>query len=107
MVLAAKISTDEEGGTHVVLLEPPAATTVGERVCLEAKKGVTTPLEGLNPLAPCWSATRVKKQKIWEAVAGELRTDDAGIACWKGEYKLATSAGACTVPLSHVNTPLS
>ena len=85
MVLAAK----NEAG-KVELVAPPPGAEVGERVRVESV--FTTGEAGNVP----WSDSRVKKYKVWEAMARDLRTSSAGVACWKGE-PLVTSAGPCAV----------
>jgi methionine--tRNA ligase beta chain len=80
MVLAAKSSD----GARVELVAPPEGAAIGERVYLEGVSGES------------WPSSRVKNKKVWEAVAPDLRTNDACCACWQGQ-PLLTSAGPCTV----------
>ncbi|KAK9807550.1 hypothetical protein WJX72_002305 [[Myrmecia] bisecta] len=79
MVLAAT-STD---GNSVELVEPPAASSPGERVSVEGYSG--EPDEQLNP-----------KKKVFEAVQPDLKTNGDCIACYKG-LPLRTSQGVCRV----------
>ena len=76
LVLCAK------NGDTVELVEPPAGSVVGERVCIEGFSGEPQ------------SATQVKKKKCWDILAKELKTNDNGEASWKGGV-MKTSAGAC------------
>lgn len=92
MVLAAK-SAD---GSRVELLSVPEGSVVGERLTLQGYSGAYA--------APLTSA-RMKKLKAWEAVAPDLHTDEAGVACWK-ELQLATSTGVCSVA-TLVSSPIS
>lgn len=78
MVLAAK-SPD---GTKVELVCPPEGSIVGERVFIDGVAG--------EPL----SSSQVKKKKIWESVAANLKTNEDGIATWEGKA-LLTAAGPC------------
>jgi len=86
MVLCSKV-----GDTKMVLLEPPAGATVGERVFVDGLR--VGEVGGGPPLA----AARVKKLKVWEAVAPDLATDAAGVACWKGR-PLVVDAGPVVAP---------
>jgi methionine--tRNA ligase beta chain len=92
MVLAAK-SAD---GTRVELLSVPEGSVVGERLQLQGYAGA---------YPPALSAARMKKVKAWEAVAPDLHTDDAGVACWK-ELQVGTAAGVCRVA-TLVSAPIS
>lgn len=56
----------------VELLSPPSEAKIGDRVCLDGYPG--DPDEQLNP-----------KKKIWEQVAPDLKTNDEGIAVYKGQ----------------------
>jgi hypothetical protein len=44
-----------------------------------------------------FSTTQVQKKKLWEAVQPDLKTDEQGIASFKGMVML-TSAGAIKAP---------
>ena len=92
MVLAAK-SAD---GSKVELLAVPEGSVVGERVKLAG-------FEGAFPAG--LTAARMKKLKAWEAVAPDLRTDEAGVACWKA-LPLCTAAGTLRAD-SLVSSPVS
>ena len=43
------------------------------------------------------SFLQVKKKKLWEALAKDLKTDGNKVATWNGKAVM-TSAGACTAP---------
>jgi methionyl-tRNA synthetase len=92
MVLCAK---SEDG--KVEFVTPPAEAAIGERIVLE---GV--------PDCPPYSASQVKKYKVWEKViAPHLRTDADGIATWQGiPLVTSSSAGKLTVT-SAVSSPIS
>ncbi len=62
---------------------------VGEAVTAEG-------LEGYRPV----SATQMKKHKVFDSVAPDLKTDAHGVATWQGR-RLMTSAGPCTAALFH------
>ena len=79
MVLAAK-SND---GMKVELIDVPPDSVVGERVRID----------GLEE-AEAWTSTQVKKKKVWESVATDLRTGDGGVALWKNQV-ICTSTGSC------------
>jgi methionine--tRNA ligase beta chain len=89
MVLAAK-SAD---GSKVELVEPPADAIIGERVFIEGLTGEPA------------SSTQVKKKKVWEGVAKDLRIGDGGVATWTGQV-IQTSAGPCKAP-TLVGVPIS
>ena len=90
MVLCAK-SADGK----VEFVTPPEDAPVGERIVLE---GV--------PSSEPYSASQVKKYKVWEKLlAPHLTTDADGVATWQG-CPLLTSAGKLTVK-SAVNSPIS
>lgn len=76
MVLAAK------GDGKVELVVPHEDAPIGERVFLEGLTG-----------EPATSA-QVKKKKIWDSVAKNLKTAERGVATWAGKA-LFTSAGKC------------
>ena len=97
MVLASKSETGK-----VELVSPPPGAEVGSRVVIEPMiRG-----GGDNPaVVEPWSASRVKKYKVWETVAKDLRTNEDCVACWKG-FPLMVSAEYCTVP-SNINSPIS
>lgn len=83
MVLCA---SDESGGSKVVqLVLPPKGCAPGERVTFAGYEG-----------EPETNPNTVKKKKLWEAVAPDLRTDASLTATYRG-VPFATSKGACTV----------
>ena len=51
---------------------------------------------------------KVKKQKIWEAMSADLKTDASGAATWKGVHISVPSApgGLFTVPAC-VDSPIA
>lgn len=65
----------------------PVCPQIGETVFAEGQAG-------FKPL----SATQMKKGKVFENIAPDLKTDAEGVATWKG-LKLMTSAGPCTAPM--------
>ena len=77
MVLAAK------GDGKVELISPPEDAEIGERVFVHGLTG-----------EPATSA-QVKKKKIWETVAKDLRTAEGAVATWNGK-ELMTASGKCT-----------
>ena len=81
MVLAAKAAD----GSKMELVAPPADAAIGERVFIKDLSG--------EP----WSASKVTKKKVWNAVTPELKTDEACQVTWQGQ-QLMTSAGPCGVP---------
>lgn len=83
MVLAAKSAA----GDKLELLQVPEGTAVGERVFLKEQQDAAAGLP----------AARIKKLKVWEAVAPDLKADAEGRGCWKGT-ELQTSKGACFLP---------
>ena len=91
MVLAAKA---DDGTGKVELICPPDGSTIGERVFIE----------GLDSGEPITSA-QVKKRKVWETVATELKTGDGGVATWQGKT-IQTSVGPCKAA-SLVGAPIS
>ena len=78
MVLAAKSSD----GSKVELIDVPADSTVGERVIVDGLVG------------DAWTSTQIKKKKVWETVAENLKTADDGSATWNGQV-IRTSKGIC------------
>lgn len=90
MVLAAKDASAPEGReAKVELVDVPLGSNVGERISISG----LTAADLLPPLAPA----RVKKLKVWESVAADLRVDDRGLVLWK-QSQLMTLAGGCSVP---------
>jgi len=72
---------------------PPAESAIGERVFIEGLSG--------EPL----SAAQIKKKKVWETVAKDLKTGENGVATWGGK-SIATSAGFCAVT-TLIGAPIS
>jgi len=87
MVLAAK------GDDKVELISPPSGATIGERVFI---KGLT---------GEAISAPQLKKRKVFEKVAKDLKTTEGGVATWDGKA-IETTVGACKAP-SLVGAPIS
>eukprot|EP00949_MAST-11_sp_MAST-11-sp1_P001377 g1377.t1 len=81
MVLCAK-SQDE---SVVEFVDPPEGAKPGERIAVEGCSG--------EPATPA----KMKKKKIFQKIAVDLKTDGNCVACWKGK-PLMTSAGPCTAP---------
>jgi methionine--tRNA ligase beta chain len=86
MVLCAKSSST------VVLVDPPQDAKVGERVVLN----------GLDPNLPAASPAQVAKNKVFENVAPNLKTDANFVPGWTGPdgtvHSFMTSAGLCKAP---------
>ena len=78
------------------LVEPPAESEIGERVLLAGDQAA---------LGEPASANQIKKKKIFQAVAADLRTNESAEAEFKG-LRLTTSAGACAVK-TIANGPIS
>jgi methionine--tRNA ligase beta chain len=78
MVLAAKTNDKVE------LIEAPVDSVVGDRVRID----------GSLDDGAAWTSTQVKKKKVWETVAMDLRTGDDGVALWKGQV-IRSSTGPC------------
>jgi methionine--tRNA ligase beta chain len=87
MVLAAKADGKVE------LVTPPEDAKIGERVFIAGLTG--------DPA----SSAQVKKKKIWDNVAKELKTTEGGVATWDGKV-IETSAGKC-VAATLVGAPIS
>jgi aminoacyl tRNA synthase complex-interacting multifunctional protein 1 len=68
--------------TAVEFVVPPAGTVVGERVTFE----------GIDPDVAPEPENKVAKKKIFEQVAPDLKTNDAGHVVWKSHVAM-TSAG--------------
>lgn len=81
MVLATKDTINNK----VELIEPPSNTPIGERVYYSDDND-----KKYEPL----SAAQIKKKKVWENVAKELKTNHEGIATWSNKI-LKTSCGNC------------
>lgn len=93
MVLAAKTGTGQ-----MVLLDPPSGSAAGDKVYIDGLK------EGDVGGGLPATANKVKKNKIWEAVADKLSTNDKGEACWDGKLLLVAgeSVVAITAPSSKI-----
>ena len=89
MVLAAK----SEDGAKVELVTPPEDAAIGERVFIEGLSG--------DP----FSSTQMKKKKVWDKVAKNLKTGEGGVATWDGK-EIKTSAGVCAAA-TLVGAPIS
>ena len=87
MVLAAK------GEEKVELVSPPADSQIGERVFIDGLSG--------EPL----SSAQMKKKKVWDTVAKDLKTGENGVATWDGK-EIKTSVGVCSAA-SLVGAPIS
>jgi aminoacyl tRNA synthase complex-interacting multifunctional protein 1 len=68
--------------TAVEFVVPPEGTVVGERVAFE----------GIDPDVPPEPENKVAKKKIFEQLAPDLKTNDAGHVVWKS-HVAKTSAG--------------
>jgi methionine--tRNA ligase beta chain len=91
MVLAAK------GGDNIVeLINPPQDAIIGERVSLDGLD--------VSSYEPATS-TQIKKKKIWETVAKDLKTGDGAVAMWL-DKTLLTNAGPCKAT-TLVGAPIS
>jgi aminoacyl tRNA synthase complex-interacting multifunctional protein 1 len=88
MVLCA---TSADG--KVQLVNPPADARVGERITVSGYEGEPA------------TENQVIKKKILEAVFPDLKTDDNGLASYKGQ-PLMTSAGPC-LPTEFPNASIS
>mmetsp|Transcript_42304 Transcript_42304/g.62760 ORF Transcript_42304/g.62760 Transcript_42304/m.62760 type:complete len:242 (-) Transcript_42304:62-787(-) len=71
-----------DGDGKVEFVVPPADATVGERVAVEGFEG--DPATG----------NQLQKKKMLETIFPDLKTDAAGVACYKGK-PFTTSAGPC------------
>jgi methionine--tRNA ligase beta chain len=89
MVLCSK------NGDTCEFVDPPKSGKVGDRLMLD---GVTGDFE-TNP-------NKVKKKKMWEAVAAQLKTNGDRVACFDGKPLKTPSGDVCTCPTVS-NTPIS
>ena len=71
--------------TQVEFVDVPEGAKVGERVFIDGESG--------DPMG----AGGMKKKKIFEKLAAELKTNAEKVATWQGKT-IMTSAGPCTVP---------
>ncbi len=76
-----------------MVVDPSDGAAIGDRCVIEGLSG--------EPV----SSTQVKKKKIWEAVAKDLRTAEGGVATWGGKT-IMTTAGPCKAA-SLVGAPVS
>ena len=91
MVLCAKT----EG--KVEFVDPPAGAKPGERVFLEDLD--CTAFDVLTP-------AQVKKKKVWESIAPQLKTGPDGVACFGGK-KLVVGGEVCKAPTVGEGAPIS
>ena len=89
MVLCSK------DGDKCEFVDPPATAKVGDRLMID---GITGDAET--------NVNKVKKKKMWEAVANELKTNGDGVVCWEGKPLKTPSGDVCTCP-SEKNMPVS
>lgn len=82
MLLAASVDN------RVQTLSPPSLAPIGERIQLEGVS-LGEPVDVLKP-----------KQKIFEQVAEHLKTDENGVATYKG-IPLVTSEGPICCEIKH------
>lgn len=94
MVLCA-CEEKEDGSGKVEFVVPPSDAVIGERVLCE----------GFDDGEPA-TENQVVKKKILQAVLPELAVNDRGIATYRGEIPLRTTAGPC-VAESLKNAPIS
>lgn len=77
-------------GERLELVEPPGDSPVGERL-----------LCGGEDALPPFSAAKMKKARVWEAVAPGLHTDSSCGLCWTGpdavQRSLVSFSGPCRV----------
>ncbi|KAI9485291.1 MAG: hypothetical protein EXX96DRAFT_544654 [Benjaminiella poitrasii] len=90
MLLAASIPSSEAGGNEKVkLVTPPEGCIVGERISLQNNAWEGEPDAVLKP-----------KQKIFEQIVSYLKTNEDGIAVYKG-IPLVTSMGPVVCELKN------
>ncbi len=75
-------------------VDPPAGAQIGERLMIDGLTG--------EPAKP----NQVKKKKMWEKVAAELKTNSDRVACWQGKPLKCKNGGVCTTP-SIAGMPIS
>ena len=68
------------------LVDPPAGAVIGERLMIDGLTG--------EPAKP----NQVKKKKMWEAVAVDLKTNADRVACWQGKPLKCKNGGVCITP---------
>jgi len=71
-----------EDGTRVEFVEPPVDAKIGERVSFDGYEG--------DPA----TENQIQKKKMLDVIFPELKTDDSGVATYKG-LPFMTSAGVC------------
>lgn len=84
MVLAAK------DGDRLELLEPPADARIGDSIFLPGH-------ESAAGRDKAWNANKIKKNRVWEEVSEELKTNEEGVAAYRG-LPFSTAHGVCRVP---------
>lgn len=89
MVLCAK---NEEGVVEFV--DPPAGSKAGDRVIVEGHEG------------PVATPAKMKKKKIWPAMAIDLKTNAEKIATYKGVPLKVGDYGVCSAP-TVINGPIN
>lgn len=91
MVLCAK--TDGK----VEFVAPPEGAKPGDRVVLE-----DLDCKEFDVLTPA----QVKKKKVWETIAPQLKTGPGGVACFGGK-KLVVGGEVCKAPTIGEGAPIS
>lgn len=79
-----------EDGGKVQFVEPPADAAIGERITVEGYDGEPA------------TENQVIKKKMLDAIFPDLKTNAAGVACYKG-VPLSTSAGSCQPSLPNAS----
>eukprot|EP00945_MAST-04E_sp_MAST-4E-sp1_P008133 g8133.t1 len=80
MVLCAK----KDGAVEFV--DPPAGSKPGDKVTVE------------GPVGPVATPPAMKKKKIFDKVAVDLKTNDDKVACWSGKPLTVGELGVCSAP---------
>ena len=76
-----------QDGDKVEFVDPPQNAVIGERIVVDGMSG-----------EPEANPNRVKKKKMWEAVAKDLVTNSDKVVCWDGAPLVTLSGEACTCP---------
>jgi methionine--tRNA ligase beta chain len=76
-----------QDGDKVEFVEPPPSAVIGERIIVDGMSG-----------EPEANPNRVKKKKMWEAVAKDLVTNSEKVVCWDGAPLVTPSGDLCTCP---------